>query len=477
MELQLNYYKSNNQYYICPFCKRPISMNKDFYDNDNTYNLCCPFCKKEDIKENFVEGDFVDLCEPYQWIIYIKFSNSKSKNFNKAKTIAKGLPGFTITDKTFFCGTQNIVECCQNLCRFQKLMTLIQNWKGTQILLFNKPAQFSIDFMIFYERLKAISGRYNKLIMNDNITYENLPYPYVHYPQTYGAFIGFSESIDSEIFFCECEKEAIENYQAIRQLYPLKNYSGDRNNPLDSALFPIIVSQLSKLNTNVVNYKPNICFKCNKIIPEIKYCHPMYGGEFEQKYGWYIQQKYLLNGIDPTRKELGVLLENQCSPEIKYAMSLEQKLKLCQKNTNEYDKLLQIIEDNGDVASLINDMVRVEFGYRGIGEHWINETTLKKIVITLFPNHKIYVHYRPIWLEGLELDIYIPDKALAFEYQGIQHFQAVKQWGSVKQLKIQQEHDKRKKTICDNRRISLIYFDYTENITTEYVKLKILEFL
>ena len=75
------------------------------------------------------------------------------------------------------------------------------------------------------------------------------------------------------------------------------------------------------------------------------------------------------------------------------------------------------------------------------------------------------------------LDIYVPHIRLGLEYQGIQHFQAVKHWGGKEKLKIQQEHDARKKSLCDKLGIALIYFDYTEEITTDYVIAKIKDFL
>ena len=49
-------------------------------------------------------------------------------------------------------------------------------------------------------------------------------------------------------------------------------------------------------------------------------------------------------------------------------------------------------------------------------------------------NHKILRHYRPDWLDRLELDIYIPSLKLAFEYQGQQHFHPLHVWGGEKAL-------------------------------------------
>ena len=78
-------------------------------------------------------------------------------------------------------------------------------------------------------------------------------------------------------------------------------------------------------------------------------------------------------------------------------------------------------------------------------------------------------HYRPDWLEGLEIDIYIPDEKIGFEYQGIQHFKPVEHWGGIAQLKKQQEHDARKKQLCEVHDIKLICISCYENLTYEHI--------
>lgn len=419
---------------------------------------------------------YVDNCE---WVIKIEFGKCQSSSYNKAKTLAKSLPNFKITGNSVIsCGTQDVIECCKYFSKFEELSQIIQHWKSAHIIHFDQEQKCSKDHSVFIETLKKLGGKYTLLLNSQSpISYEQLPLPYVYYPPIYGAFFGFSADIGEEIYFCECEREAINKYFSIREVQPLKNYSGDRINLLDSALFPYLLSKQIRINAKFLKFKPNLCFRCNHVVPRLNYCHSMYGGEFEQKHGWYIQQEYFINGIDPTRKHLGVILSDYCRPDIMRAMNLQVQLQKCAKDTDEYIKIAQELDDNGDADTLINDYVRAEFGYRGIGEHWINETTLKHIVKELFPNLEVIAHYRPSWLDGLELDIYVPEIKLAFEYQGIQHFQAVKHWGGKEKLKIQQEHDKRKKQICDNLGVTLIYFDYTEEITTEYVKTKISEFV
>lgn len=119
------------------------------------------------------------------------------------------------------------------------------------------------------------------------------------------------------------------------------------------------------------------------------------------------------------------------------------------------------------------NVVREEFGFRKVGERWTSETLLYIIVSNLFPDLEILRHHRPDWLQGLELDIFIPDLGLALEYQGQQHFHPIEAWGGEEALIGLQERDQRKASICEDRGVTLIAFDYTEPLIREYVKKRI----
>ena len=108
---------------------------------------------------------------------------------------------------------------------------------------------------------------------------------------------------------------------------------------------------------------------------------------------------------------------------------------------------------------------------------WVNEKLLYNIVKSLFPNYTVLFHFRAEWLENLELDIFIKEISVGIEYQGIQHYEAIKHWSGEKGLKHRQYNDMRKKTLCQNMGVKILYFDYTENISLSYVEKKITNFL
>lgn len=67
------------------------------------------------------------------------------------------------------------------------------------------------------------------------------------------------------------------------------------------------------------------------------------------------------------------------------------------------------------------------------------------------------------WLGRQNLDIYIPSKKTAIEYQGEQHYRPVDIFGGRKQYRRQRKLDKNKKRLCKKHKIKLLYFSYKEN--------------
>jgi hypothetical protein len=61
----------------------------------------------------------------------------------------------------------------------------------------------------------------------------------------------------------------------------------------------------------------------------------------------------------------------------------------------------------------------------------------------------------------MEIDVYVPDIRLAFEYQGEQHFFAIPCWGGEEALKEVQARDREKAARCRRANITLIQIPYT----------------
>jgi hypothetical protein len=232
----------------------------------------------------------------------------------------------------------------------------------------------------------------------------------------------------------------------------------------------------------------------------------MYGTKFIQRHGWYVNQAYFRFGIMPPRafpyledvtpedmaQDIGRILSarraqaeamswfNEAAeytrqriadpslpePDFDPVETARRQAILREANT-------RLRRAERVLSKKIENLVREEFGYRKVGDAWVSETLLFKIVKQIFPDEKVIRHHRPDWLEGLELDIYFPDLALALEYQGQQHFHPVEIWGGEEALKTRQEHDARKKNICETRGVNLITVDYTEPLTETHLRSKL----
>ncbi len=414
-----------------------------------------------------------------RYLIRVRFYQSRSRLLKRAISLAKSFPTFEDREGLFFCAIDNIYDYCRLQLSAYELIQIIEKWKDSEIWLYDTQYKNRADYHDFLTVLKGSAGKYTQLINESNsrvslgqISIEDLPYPIVYYPEHYGAFFGFSMDIGSPICFCECERLAIDNYIKLRKRTPISGFTNDKSNPLGSDMFPITVSRISKGHSDPLSlfeFKEGICFRCNKKVPNYTYCHPMYGGAFKQHYGWYIQQEYYKLGIDKNQhKELSVL-EDTCDPDIYDSLNrLFELHKMAYSNLN-IDETREQSEIRSKIDRVIENSVRTQLGFRKIGDIWISETILYEIVCQIFEGSEVKRHYRPSWLEGLELDIFVPAYNIAFEYQGIQHFQAVKHWGGEQQLKKQRDNDARKKRICLERNIHLICINYYDPLTTEYV--------
>ena len=62
------------------------------------------------------------------------------------------------------------------------------------------------------------------------------------------------------------------------------------------------------------------------------------------------------------------------------------------------------------------------------------------------------------WLGKQSLDFYIPEKKVAIECQGEQHFRSVEHFGGMEEFKKTLNRDGRKKSLCEGFGIKVIYF-------------------
>ncbi len=247
--------------------------------------------------------------------------------------------------------------------------------------------------------------------------------------------------------YCSCFKEVIEASKkgsiiskkiVKRNNEPYTNTSFVRFKNPENIIFKEKKFTLKDIGLKYDNlpYIDNACEICRNKTSTHNYCHKMYANsEFERKYGAYIKKTM-------------------------YQLRL----------TGEYD---EITDDK--LERIANNRFRKELGFKKIGEKFVTETELFRIITSLYPEHEVIHHYKSPWLQGQEIDIFIPDLNIGIEYDGIQHFKAIDVWGGEEALKENQKRDSEKNKKCLENNIQLIRFNYKEKelLSEDYVSNKI----
>jgi len=99
---------------------------------------------------------------------------------------------------------------------------------------------------------------------------------------------------------------------------------------------------------------------------------------------------------------------------------------------------------------------------------WKSEYQLYSIVKLICPD--AIFQYHPEWLNKQSLDIYIPSKNIAIEYQGQQHYEPIGFFGGENSFSQVQIRDKRKADLCRQFGVCLLYWKYDNPISIDNLK-------
>lgn len=231
--------------------------------------------------------------------------------------------------------------------------------------------------------------------------------------KTWEWWLCFGCKICGTRFFCDCFKVALAKERETAE--KCKDNYGESGWPHKF---------LSNLENK--NFRPNICHICTGTPSDLVYCHEMYGSKIKVHYGYYIKKTAIENSIDEREAE---------------------------------------------------NIIREKIGVPKIGEGWINETQLYKIVCALFPGRKVLREASPNWLGKQRFDVFLPELSLAIEYQGQQHYKPVALFGGETGLENAKKRDALKKSLCKTNKVRLVYFKYDENVTEVLVERRLKKYL
>jgi len=119
--------------------------------------------------------------------------------------------------------------------------------------------------------------------------------------------------------------------------------------------------------------------------------------------------------------------------------------------------------EHGDFGQTPKAHITRAHGCPQCGEGLVSEPIFRKVLEEItslrFPKK------RPKWLKNpntncpLELDCYNEKSKIAFELQGVQHYQPVEHWGGEEKFQKVLQRDQIKKTICEEKGIHLFCID------------------
>jgi hypothetical protein len=304
-------------------------------------------------------------------------------------------------------------------------------------------------------------------------------------------------------------KEAVQNYLQLRE----QGHPGESH--LDIWNFPkTLVEQISASSKTRalkvtdwfehIPFEAGLCHRCNGKRPRIAYCPASEGTIFRQGYGWYLDLKHYEFGVVPRlqryltdlkRDGLQALIDYKYTDlldDLMYNPNMENlnKEDVCQW-LRAHDDLwesgtprvwdpqfpynftqalsAELSKQRNRVRRYIEDAIRAEFQFTPLAGKWKSEEKLYGLVRKMLSGYTIKRHFRPKFLDRLELDIYIPELGIGIEYQGIQHYEPIQFFGGKKGLEKVQARDEKKRNLALAADIQIIYFYHYDILSPECV--------
>ena len=139
---------------------------------------------------------------------------------------------------------------------------------------------------------------------------------------------------------------------------------------------------------------------------------------------------------------------------------------------NSYTKICIICKEHGEFWQKPNSHLS------GKGCPRCNESHLEREIRLLLDKNNINYEYRKKnfnWLDGLELDFYLPDYKIGIECQGEQHF-IPRSFGDnkFKRFDKQIELDELKALKCKNNQVRIIYYSHKNIVPKEWKKYSVI---
>ncbi len=333
----------------------------------------------------------------------------------------------------------------------------------------------------------------------------SLPLPYC---QVGGVFMAYAEKPDGMGCFCACTREAIGHYvqselaekserEARRGLRPQGRYDFVINHSFPEAVADALWAQQPD-NDGILErlrFRENICHRCWRAVPP--YENLQSRSYFENVFRLLIYRELHALGFSfiahplpyvstpwhgqllPANFEALMTEVRRLSVEIYGTPTQPPRWRL--ESGPEYARAWRRSQEVQKEIEAATRTVR-EFAVSRLRAHyefpafkaWLQrETVLFLNVRSIFRPCAVERHAKPDFLDGLELDIWVPDRRLGVEFQGAQHSRAFDYLGGAKALAAVQERDRRKASLCARHGVRLVCFDEADDLNENRVAEKL----
>lgn len=276
------------------------------------------------------------------------------------------------------------------------------------------------------------------------------------------------------------------NHRYLRKMNPerYKGYYNERDRTLYNKKYwkKIRKGVLEKYHKE--NHKEVMCINCNKTFMQ-KTTNQKYCSNKCLKQKWYLDNTQFkehpliqcLNcGKDVVKFSINQkFCSEKCCDIYDYFSKKEHYSQLAKLNRiKNRDILKEKRKEYHNSVKQEENKRREKLGLPLVGEGFKREMELYVYISSLFPNETIIKKDRTV-LGGLELDIYLPNLNLAFEYMGRQHFEMnyIKKntiyIQTKEQFEAQKFRDNKKIELCKEKGITLIHFNYDEPLSEQNV--------
>lgn len=197
----------------------------------------------------------------------------------------------------------------------------------------------------------------------------------------------------------------------------------------------------------------------------------LYYKEIELLVGYYKQEftanKVKQNDDNYNKEPMDFLIQTNRLWEIYYWLNIWRF------GTGEYkfynQEIYKLIHDKYiEMKKFRNEIYNMAASEGSVSSRWSSEV-IAYTIIKSFYSDAIF-QYQTEWLGQLSLDIYVPSKCVAIEYQGEQHYYEVSVFDGNDGLERRQMRDKRKRVLCERNGVLLLEWRFDNPLSVEWFR-------